>query len=61
LGEGAFEAVPATLCSRQAYRATLLAQARGAVEFDLEAATADGRRIRWPVTAPTLNRTAVVW
>ena len=61
LGEGTFKPVPAVHRDRQAYRATLPAQAQGTLEYYLEAVLDGGRKLRWPATAPTINQTVVMW
>jgi hypothetical protein len=61
LGNGAFKKIVAIHKSRQAYQVTLPAQAEGAMEYYLEAAWNGGRKILWPVTAPAMNQTVVVW
>ncbi|HOX55681.1 MAG TPA: hypothetical protein P5205_05220 [Candidatus Paceibacterota bacterium] len=61
LGEGRFKKLAATHRARQAYRVGLPAQARGAVEYYLEAALEDGQKALWPATAPAINQTAIVW
>ena len=61
LGDGPFEEVVATHRNRQAYRVNLPAQSTGAVEYYLEAALDDGQKVRWPVTAPSINQTVVAW
>lgn len=61
LGQGAFKQVVATHRARQAYRVALPAQAQGALEYYLEARLDDGHDLRWPVTAPAINQTVVVW
>jgi hypothetical protein len=61
LGRGGFKRLAATHRARQAYRATLPASSRGAVEYYLEAALEDGQRTRWPPTAPSINQTVTVW
>ena len=61
LGEGQFREVPATCRARQAYRVSLPARPRGAVEYYLQAVLADGEKVLWPATAPGMDQTAVVW
>jgi hypothetical protein len=61
LGEGSFKKLPATHRARQAYRVGLPAQSRGTVEYYLEAALDDGKKARWPATAPSINQTVIVW
>ena len=61
LGEGPFKQVAATHRARQAYRVALPAQTEGTFEYYLEAVLDDGRKVRWPVTAPALNQTTLVW
>jgi hypothetical protein len=61
LGEGAFKPVPAVHRARQAYRATLPAHSPATLEYYLEAVLDGGRKVRWPVTAPSINQTVVVW
>ena len=61
LGKSGFKKSAATHRARQAYRAALPAQAEGAVEYYLEAALEDGRKVLWPATAPSMGQTAVVW
>jgi hypothetical protein len=61
LGTGRFKRLAATHRSRQAYRVILPAPSSNTVEYYLEAALADGQRLRWPVTAPSINQTVVVW
>jgi len=61
LGEGVFKPVPAAHRARQAYRVNLPAHSQGTLEYYLEARLDGGRKVRWPVTAPALNQTVVVW
>ena len=61
LGAGVFRKVGGAHRNRQAYRVTLPAQPQGAVEYYLEAALDDGRKLRWPSAAPSISQTAVVW
>lgn len=61
LGEGRFKKRVATHRARQAYRAVLPTPSQGTVEYYLEAALADGQKVRWPATAPAINQTVVVW
>jgi hypothetical protein len=61
LGQGPFKQVVGTHRARQAYRFTLPAQSRGAMEYYLEAGLEDGKPVRWPTTAPSINQTVVVW
>ena len=61
LGEGEFKQVAATHRARQAYRVALPAQAQGTLEYYLEAVLDNGKQVRWPVTAPLLNQTTLVW
>jgi hypothetical protein len=61
LGDGRFREVAATHRSRQAYRVALPAQSRGAVEYYLEAALEDGKKVLWPAGAPARTQSVVVW
>ncbi len=61
LGKGRFRKSAATHRSRQAYRAALPARSPGTIEYYLEAALDDGRRVRWPATAPAINQTVIAW
>jgi hypothetical protein len=61
LGEGRFKKLVATHHARQAYRVTLPAQSKGAMEYYLEAALEDGQKLQWPATAPSINQTVVAW
>ncbi len=61
LGGGAFKPAVATHRARQAYRVALPAQTEGTLEYYLEAVLDDGRKVHWPVTAPALNQTVLVW
>lgn len=61
LGAGAYTKVTATHRARQAYRANLPAQPRGAAEYYLEAVLEDGGKVLWPATAPATGQTVVVW
>ena len=61
LGEGRFKKAAATYRARQAYRVALPARSQGAVEYYLEAALDEGRKVVWPATAPAINQTVVVW
>jgi hypothetical protein len=61
LGEGAFKPVPAVHRARHAYRVDLPAHSLGTLEYYLEAVLDDGRKLRWPATAPSINQTVVVW
>ncbi|MEI8375938.1 MAG: alpha-glucuronidase family glycosyl hydrolase [Planctomycetota bacterium] len=61
LGVGAFTKTVATHRTRQAYRVAPPAQSQGAMEYYLEAVLDDGRKVRWPTTAPSINQTVVVW
>jgi len=61
LGEGRFKKLVAAHRARQAYRVALPARSQGTVEYYLEAALADGQKVLWPATAPSLNQTVIVW
>ena len=61
LGQGTFRKVAADHRARQAYRVNLPAQTEGAVEYYLEAALEDGRKVLWPATAPEINQTVIAW
>jgi hypothetical protein len=61
LGQGRFKKLDATHQARQAYRATLPTQSKGAVEYYLEASLDDGQKVIWPATAPAINQTVVIW
>ena len=61
LGNGRFKKLAATHRTRQAYRVLIPAPSRGTVEYYLEAALEDCRRLLWPATAPSINQTVIVW
>jgi hypothetical protein len=61
LGQGSFNRVEATYRARHAYRVNLPVSAVGGVEYYLEASLADGKKIRYPATAPEINSTVVFW
>ncbi len=61
LGEGGYRKVPATHRNRHAYRGSLPAQSEGTIEYYLEAELDDGRKLCWPVTAPAISQTTLVW
>jgi hypothetical protein len=61
LGKSVFKKVVASHRARQAYRVTLPALPPGTVEYYLQAALEDGRKVFWPATAPSMNQTVVVW
>jgi hypothetical protein len=59
MGRGGFVAVPATHVGRAVYQASL-PHASSGMEYYLQAETASGRRLTWPVTAPDLCQTVIV-
>jgi hypothetical protein len=61
LGTGSFNKLAATHRSRQAYRVALPAKSQATLEYYLEATLEDGQAVRWPVTAPSINQTVIVW
>ena len=58
LGTGSFRKVDAGNMNRRVYSATLPAL-NGDIEYYIQAVTADGRKLLWPATAPSLNQTIV--
>jgi hypothetical protein len=61
LGDGQFKQLAATNRARQAYRASLPALSKGAVEYYLEAVLEGGEKVPWPATAPSITQTAIMW
>ena len=59
MGREGWKAVPAAHLGRAVWQATLPAAA-GDFEYFVEAQAADGKRLRWPITAPDLSQTVVV-
>jgi hypothetical protein len=61
LGRGEFSKLKADHQARQAFRVTLPAINDGCVEYYLEAEVENGEKIFYPVTAPAVNMTSVIW
>lgn len=62
LGQSEFKAEPIVRAGRNAFAARIAADQVPAdgFEYYLEATTAGGQTVRWPVTAPDLNQTVIV-
>ncbi len=61
LGTGKFSKVDAQFKARHAYRVIVPGNAADCVEYYLEASLADGKKVRYPATAPDINCTIVFW
>jgi hypothetical protein len=59
LGKGDWQTVEAKLVGRAVWNATLPA-ATADFEYQIEAKTADGKKLVWPATAPQMNQTVIV-
>jgi hypothetical protein len=59
LGKGDWRILPAQHLARGVWTATLPAATED-FEYQVEAETADGKKLAWPATAPQLNQTVVV-
>ena len=60
LGRGEFLTVDLTHVARGVYTATLPPAEGQAIEYYVEATTADGTALRWPATAPEICHAVVV-
>lgn len=60
LGRGAFRVVPVQPVAHAIFRVAL-PKTQVDIEYYIQAETAAGATLRWPVTAPHLNQTVVVW
>ena len=60
LGRGEFRRIELTHVGRGVYRVSVPAPETD-MEYYIEAETAGGESLRWPVTAPQRNQTVVVW
>jgi len=60
LGRGEFRRIELTHVGRGVYRVCVPAP-EADMEYYIEAETAGGESLRWPVTAPQRNQTVVVW
>ena len=60
MGRGEFQKINLTHVARGVYTATLPPAEGEAIEYYVEATTADGTALRWPATAPEICRTVVV-
>lgn len=60
MGKGGFAKKPLTHMARGVYQITLPAQGWADLEYYIDTATADGKHLFFPATAPKLNQTVVV-
>jgi hypothetical protein len=60
MGQGEWQSIPLQHVARAVYSVNLPPATGDALEYYLEAETAGGKQLRWPVTAPALNQTVVV-
>ena len=60
LGRGEFRRIQLTHVGRGVYRVSVPAP-QADIEYYIDAGTAGGESLRWPVTAPQRNQTVVVW
>ncbi|MEI6673729.1 MAG: hypothetical protein WCO57_00985 [Verrucomicrobiota bacterium] len=60
LGHGEFRSVPARHVARATYSVELPVM-NESFEYRIEVTSAAGQRLAWPVTAPQINHTVVVW
>lgn len=60
LGRGQFRKEELTHVARGVYNVSLTS-VEGDIEYYIEAETAKGKKLMWPITAPEMNQTVVSW
>jgi hypothetical protein len=60
MGRGEFARVPLRRIARAVHDVVLPRAEGAALEYYIEAVTADGAALRWPAAAPDINQTVVV-